>query len=247
MPSALATARRDSSAAPCSASRRRASSLMAAVISILARARAPCGVLVMPSVFHENRAVHTNESTALASPRRTGHTEVEARAVLTHQSGALHMPFPEVPMSSSAPYYFTAGPSPPASTGSSAGWPGTASASPAPQSCPSAAARAGRCSASRSTRTPTRGSSTWSRRAGTPSGCATCGPPAAVSCAWAARCAPSRRWRSPTRRSCRCCGPTWRSGAGGQPILQGGHRQVLRRGDPGGGPRPPGLPDHRRG
>ncbi len=83
MPSVLATARRDSSAAPCSASRRRASSLMAAVISILARARAPCGVLVMPSVFHENRAAHTNESAALELPHETRHTEGEARAVLT--------------------------------------------------------------------------------------------------------------------------------------------------------------------
>ncbi len=77
MPSVLATARRDSSAAPSSASRRRASSLMAAVISILARARAPCAVLVMGTVFHEDGAVHTNESTALALPHGTVQTEAK--------------------------------------------------------------------------------------------------------------------------------------------------------------------------
>lgn len=47
MPSSRATARSESFAAPSAASCLRASSLMAAVTSSLARARAPCVVLLM--------------------------------------------------------------------------------------------------------------------------------------------------------------------------------------------------------
>ena len=197
MPSSRATARSESLAAPSAASCLRASSLMAAVTSIrpgpglLVRLMDQCAMAaVHQCATHSRAADHITRALLLLWSTDLGAHCSQARAVLTktcalatsHVRRSPHVVTPTYVRSPAVHRQRR-------STAPSAGWPAAASASWAPRMLSVRGRKSGEWRTHPGQPAPLRRRArTWSRRAATSSGCATCAPRAAGELRSAARC-----------------------------------------------------------